>query len=100
MSEELKPCPFCGGEPQIRQIGNEHTKKCIVEVRCKTLGCRGSCEGQGAPRGRQSIEKITQWGIDQWNRRAESRARDEVVVYEETKLAGWTTATPTNIGGG
>lgn len=31
---EFLPCPFCGGEPKVRHIGNDHTKKRVVEVVC------------------------------------------------------------------
>jgi len=30
--DELKPCPFCGGEVWLTYIGNDHTKKRSVEV--------------------------------------------------------------------
>lgn len=33
---ELKPCPFCGGEAEI--IENEYE---CVDVSCKSMGCRG-----------------------------------------------------------
>jgi Lar family restriction alleviation protein len=38
-NEELKPCPFCGGEAEIKK-----TKQCWTEaysVVCKDKGCRG-----------------------------------------------------------
>ena len=37
---ELLPCPFCGGMPEVRQVGNDHTKKRAAHVVCKTFGCQ------------------------------------------------------------
>lgn len=30
----LLPCPFCGTAPQIKLIGNDHTKSRKVQIRC------------------------------------------------------------------
>ena len=35
---KLKPCPFCGGEAEKKFIGNNHTKKRSIEIKCKS--CR------------------------------------------------------------
>ena len=39
MSEPLKNCPFCGAVPDVKRIGNNHTKKQVCEIDCSTLGC-------------------------------------------------------------
>ena len=36
MQNELRECPFCGGEAEI--IENEYE---CVDVSCKNMGCRG-----------------------------------------------------------
>lgn len=35
---ELLSCPFCGGEPEVKHIGNDRSKKRAIEVKC--TGCR------------------------------------------------------------
>lgn len=37
MVEELKPCPFCGGQADLLQAGNRH-QSCIIE--CTNCGTR------------------------------------------------------------
>lgn len=50
--DELKPCPFCGGEAEILQRGAMSTS-----IRCKDCGCRtGECAYEDA-------------AIFNWNRR-------------------------------
>lgn len=72
MPEELKPlsCPFCGGEPEMHEIGNEHTARYKVEFICQTRGCRGSCTGCASFGNRHSKEQVQKWALDQWNKRA------------------------------
>ena len=36
---ELKPCPFCGGDADVKYVGNDHTKKRAVHIGCSTVGC-------------------------------------------------------------
>lgn len=55
MSDELKPCPFCGGEAEMRE--GSSTKPYI---RCKRCGCR-----TGSSRYRGNLAKA-------WNARADA----------------------------
>ena len=36
MSDEIKPCPYCGGMPEIRRGDSSHT---VIEHRCPVIGC-------------------------------------------------------------
>lgn len=56
MSEELKPCPFCGGEARL-----VHCMNAPCRVVCEECGCGTrwfACDGR-------------EHAIDEWNRRAE-----------------------------
>jgi hypothetical protein len=38
MKTELKPCPFCGGEAEVKLTGNSIVGYRKVEVRCNICG--------------------------------------------------------------
>lgn len=66
MSEELKPCPFCGGDGEIMRSGHSIYALC---TECNSVGmsvnifyCRSNDE----------VEYQKELLIDQWNARAES----------------------------
>lgn len=67
MGRDLKPCPFCGGEVDIYQIGNETTTSRGFEVCCKTWGCKTKKRAMVI---RQPLEKAREFAIAAWNRRA------------------------------
>ena len=62
---ELKPCPFCGGAPEILLYGNDYKKKRSTAVACKK--CNYQLE-VGA------IQHSHQWtttkAVEKWNTRA------------------------------
>ena len=33
--EMLQDCPFCGGRPRVTPIGNEHSARRVVIIKCK-----------------------------------------------------------------
>jgi len=64
MTDELKPCPFCGGEAELITRGNQYTKKRSAEIEC------GKCHTKqitGAIRG--TIEWCKETAIKKWNNR-------------------------------
>ena len=66
--DELKPCPFCGGEAKLkkgfpsRQIA--HCRQAVVQ--CKTCGCRTVTFKQLPMEKWQNVDKQA---IEAWNRR-------------------------------
>lgn len=67
----LKSCPYCGGEAEIVQIGNEVTPKRGFEVRCLTWGCSTKKRAMVI---RQPLEKARGFAVAAWNTRAEPAA--------------------------
>ena len=62
---KLLPCPFCGGIPEKTFIGNEHSKKRSMEIRCPD--CRIE-RVTGAIR--MSSDWLNEMAIKEWNQRA------------------------------
>ena len=64
---ELKPCPFCGNVPILKEVGNDRTKKRHAEIYCK-----GCCTRMQVG----AIRNNMQWCVDvvteQWNTRQET----------------------------
>jgi Lar family restriction alleviation protein len=67
MSEELKPCPFCGSE-KITMIhkGNAHTRSRSVTIKCKKCLCKREI---GAIR--HTMEWCEEQSIATWNTRTQ-----------------------------
>ena len=61
---ELKPCPFCGGEPTVTYIGNEHTKIRFIKIQCS--GCRFERTDSALKFGFEWLDGIASAA---WNRR-------------------------------
>lgn len=55
MPEKLKPCPFCGGEAESKELWNRD-----YEIECKKCGARS---------GEYLKEK---YAIENWNRRVDN----------------------------
>ena len=62
MKEELKPCPFCGGRPEITQDGFE-----LWELACENLMC--AYFGNDFETYEEAVSK--------WNNRRETNAEDK-----------------------
>lgn len=77
MSEELKPCPFCGGEAVIKAINKSYDF--TIWCQCKNTSCAartaGYCPNTDNEDGLlESIENCKIKAAEVWNR----RANDEV----------------------
>ena len=63
---ELKPCPFCGGEAEIKRVGNEYTKKRAIHIDCSTFGCTVQIRVAAL---RHNHEWCEEKATDKWNTR-------------------------------
>jgi len=61
---EMLDCPFCGGEPKVKHIGNDRTKRRAIEVSCE--GCRCKRTDAAIYHGFDWIEEIA---AKNWNQR-------------------------------
>ena len=78
---KLLPCPFCGGEAEINQIGNMATKSRGFEVRCTAWGCSTKKRSMVI---RRSLEDARTWAVERWNARAPSDAALVEALEEQT----------------
>ena len=67
----LKPCPFCGGEPEVKRVGNAHMKKVAVHIYCTTFGCTVEMRCAELTRHGGNHEQCEKWAIEKWNTRHE-----------------------------
>lgn len=65
-TEELLPCPFCGGEAKKALIGNDYTKKRSVEVKCTQCFVKRVTAGI-----RSNHEQLNIWATEAWNKRTD-----------------------------
>ena len=70
MENELKPCPFCGGEAVVIDNG------CFVDVSCKNFHCRGWADSL--------MYKSKEEAIEAWNRRCNDGTYQLLVVHGGT----------------
>lgn len=68
MSEELKPCPFCGGEAHFMKV--KHVIGIWYAVCCDDEECLGHEQSR--------LYTLRRLAADAWNRRAERTCRIEV----------------------
>lgn len=70
MSEELRPCPFCGGEPKLKAVMKSYglTIWCACKCGARTEGfCPNTSNEDNTMK---NIERSTEKAIKAWNRRA------------------------------
>ena len=71
MCEELKPCPFCGGEAVIKAVNRNYG----LTIWCQCLKCDARTEGYCPDTNNEdetidNIENCKNIALEQWNRRA------------------------------
>ena len=81
--DKLKPCPFCGSEAaEPVFIGNDHTKKRTVTIKCKAPGCT---KGVTVGALRFSHKWCHEEAVKKWNTR--DTDTDAALAAAEAKLA-------------
>lgn len=81
----LLPCPFCGGEAQLKRVGNDHTKKRAVHIGCSTFGCTIEMRVAAIRYGHDWCEDKAR---EKWNTRANDQMpalRPETIMTPETE---------------
>lgn len=63
-ADDLLPCPFCGGIPELKFIGNEYTKSRTAEIKCNN--CRATILNSTI---HQDSVTVANWTINMWNNR-------------------------------
>ena len=67
MIEELKPCPFCGGEADVNCFPTDYpTEHCCAYIKCTKCGAEISREGRI-----EDASRLIKQVIAAWNRRAQ-----------------------------
>ena len=61
---DLLPCPFCGGDAEMKHIGNDRSKKRLIEVKCKQ--CRATRTDGAIHEGFDWVENVV---AKNWNAR-------------------------------
>ena len=95
-SDNLKPCPFCGGEAEIKTIGNDvllstHRLTANSRIKCGTIIKCSNWECAIEVRVYTLCGPISQtriWAFERWNTRAESVNHEliERVKFYATRL--------------
>jgi hypothetical protein len=66
--DSMKDCPFCGGVPKIKFVGNNRTPSRSVEIQC--TGCRVKRKDASINHSQEWVAKAC---IDYWNNRANEK---------------------------
>lgn len=77
MREELKPCPFCGGEAVIKAVNKNYG----FTIWCQCQKCGAKTEGYCPNTNNEdatidNIENCKNRALEQWNRRANDGKTD------------------------
>ena len=75
MSEELKPCPFCGGKAVIKAVNKNYG----LTILCQCNECGARTEGYCPNTNNEdatidNIENCKNRALEQWNRRVNDEA--------------------------
>jgi hypothetical protein len=82
--EQLKPCPKCLSPAEMHEIGNDHTKKRRITVKCTNKNCRLERTDAAFRNGMDWLRNVA---IEEWNARAEQPAPEGMVMVPRESLS-------------
>ena len=68
MTDELKPCPFCGGEAELFESNISRSVEYSVYIGCPTCGGQTTTTS-AVPATQYTVDSTRQTVISRWNRR-------------------------------
>jgi len=90
VGDVMLSCPFCGGEPKKKFIGNSHTKTRKIEVACTKCFTK-----QVTGTVRFGFDKCEEWANEKWNSRIDDyndlwKLMDEIntIMWESYMIEG------------
>lgn len=71
--EELKKCPFCGGEASIVNSYSVHRKRIFVYVRCDVCNSQGKTYTTSTKKEMGENNPANKYAVNAWNLRNERK---------------------------
>ena len=83
---KLKPCPFCGGEAEYTERGNQYSGISQTQIKCKRCNTK---QVHGWIRLKYDFDYVKKATMDDWNKRERDQKKvafDKERVIEELRI--------------